>query len=124
MSVSSDEGQQEISKEGLLDNNSEIAFNRDEAKITTTSVSYDGVGGYNVEATLDFHGFTNTVDMKLLYTGSTFFGEDSGLHGAPFSVAGFVGTFEFNALTDFGIESSNIADRVVVRCNIQFKKPG
>ena len=96
----------------------------DEAKITSTSVSYDGQGGYNVTATLDFHGFQNSVDMKLIYTGSTFFGEDSGLHGAPFSVAGFVGTFEFNALTDFGIESSNIADRVVVRCNMQFKKPG
>ena len=95
----------------------------DFATLTSESVSYDGTGGYDVDATLDFHGFSHTVTMKMVYTGSTFFPEESGIHGAPFTVAGFVGTFEFNALTDFGIETDNIADRVVVRCNMQFKKP-
>ena len=96
----------------------------DEAKITTNSVTFDGVGGYDVDATLDFHGYSQPVFMKLVYSGSTFFAEDSGIHGAPFTVVGFAGTFEFNALSDFGIESDNIADRVLVSCNIQFKKPG
>lgn len=97
---------------------------RDEAVLTSKSVQFDGKGGYYVAADFDFHGRIAEVDVNLTYIGSSRFDENSGLFGAPFSVAGFTGTFEFNALSDYLIESSNIADRVVVRCNLQFKKPG
>lgn len=97
---------------------------RDEAVLTSKSVQFDGNGGYNVVADFDFHGRIAEVDLHLTYAGLTHFDENSGLFGAPFSVAGFSGTFEFNALSDYLIESSNIADRVVVRCNLQFKKSG
>ena len=96
----------------------------DEAIFTSKSVSFDGSGGYEVLADLDFHGVTSEVIMKLSYIGSTRFDESSGLHGAPFTVAGFNGEFEFQAKSIFGIESSNISDRVLVRINAQYKKAG
>ena len=96
----------------------------DTAYLTSKSVELDGSGGYLVTCDFNFHGVEDEVVMKLEYSGTTRFDENSGMRNAPFSVAGLVGTFEFNALSVFGIESSNIADRVVVRVNAQFKKPG
>lgn len=97
---------------------------RDDAVFTSKSVAFDGVGGYLVVGDLDFHGRTDEITMQLNYLGSTRFDESSGLRGTPFSVAGFVGEFEFNAKSVFGIESSNIADRISVKINAQYKKPG
>lgn len=96
----------------------------DEAVLASKSVVKDGKGGYNVVADLSFHGFVKEVQMKLTYTGITFFDVDSGLNGTPFSLAGFTAEFEFNAISDFGIASANIADKVLVRINAQFKKAG
>lgn len=98
--------------------------NRDEAIFTSRSVAFDNVGGYMVVGDLDFHGMVDEVTMKLHYLGSTFFDESSGLSGSPFTVAGFAGEFEINAKSIFGIESANIADRVTIKVNAQYKKPG
>ena len=96
----------------------------DTAKFVTTSIEFDDLGGYNAKANLTFHGFTKEVPVKIHYIEKTRFDENSGLNGAPFSIAGLTGQFEFNAKTDFGIESANIADRVRVIVNAQFKKAG
>lgn len=96
----------------------------DTARFTSRTVALDGKGGYIVTAELDFHGVKKDVTMQLNYVPISFFDVDSGLNGAPFYIAGFTGQFEFNALSDFGIVSPNIADRVVVKLNAQFKKAG
>jgi len=95
----------------------------DEALLVSKSVSFDNNGGYNVVADLTFHGVTSEVDVKLNYAGITSFDENSGIFGAPLNLSGFTAEFQFNALTTFGIESSNIADVVNVKLNMQFKQP-
>lgn len=97
---------------------------KDAAIFTSREVSLDGRGGYLVVGDLDFHGIVDEVSMKLTYLGSTHFDESSGLRGTPFTVAGFSGTFEFNAKSVFGIQSDNVSDRIAVTINAQFKKSG
>lgn len=96
----------------------------DTAKFQSTSIEFDNLGGYTARANLTFHGFTKEVPVRLRYTKATYFDANSGLSGAPFYISGLTGEFEFNAKTDFGIVSSNIADRVRVKINAQFKKAG
>lgn len=91
----------------------------DEAVFTSTSAEFDGEGGYIIEGTLDFHGASGPVTMKLDYLGSTYFPE--GRNG-PYTVAGFSGEFEFLAKSDYGIESGSISDLVTVKVNAQFRK--
>ncbi|MDX1685496.1 MAG: YceI family protein [Saprospiraceae bacterium] len=95
----------------------------DEATFESTEVTEDGKGGYNVTGTLTFHGVTSPVTGTLEYVGTTFFDENSGVRNAPLNVSGFIVEFEFMAKSVFGIESSNIADRVRVIASGQFKKP-
>ncbi len=95
----------------------------DEATLVSKSVAFDNNGGYNVKADLTFHGVTSEVDFKLNYSGITFFDEGSGVFGAPLNLVGFTGEFQMNAKSIFGIESSNIADLVTVKINMQFKQP-
>lgn len=94
-----------------------------EATLVSKSVSFDNNGGYNAKADLTFHGVTSEVDVKLNYAGITFFDEGSGIFGAPLNLAGFTAEFQMNAKSIFGIESSNIADLVTVKLNMQFKQP-
>lgn len=108
---------------GCLQNTFGVAT-QDTAYLTSKKVELDGKGGYIVTADLNFHGVVSEVIMKLSYSGITRFDENSGLGGAPFSVAGLSGEFEMNALSVFAISSTSIADRVIVRVNAQFKKPG
>ncbi|MBK8193225.1 MAG: YceI family protein [Lewinellaceae bacterium] len=96
----------------------------DTARLTSKKFELDGKGGYIVTAELDFHGVKKDVTMQLNYTPMTHFDVDSGISGAPYAVAGLTGQFEFNAKSDFLIVSPNIADRVVIKLNAQFKKPG
>lgn len=96
----------------------------DTAKFVTTSIDFDDLGAYNGKANLTFHGVTKEVPVKITYIKTTRFDENSGLSGAPFSIAGLRGEFEMNAISDFGIVSANIADRVRIIVNTQFKKNG
>lgn len=93
----------------------------DEAVFISKSVVFDETDatGYIVTGDLTFHGITNEVIMKLTYLGTDLLD----LRGTPTNVAGFEAQFEINALTVFGIESGNIADRVVININGQFKQP-
>ena len=95
----------------------------DQASFTSTSISEDGMGGYDIEGELTFNGVTSTVFGKMEYIGTTLFDENSGVFGAPLNVAGFVIEFEFSAKSVFNIESGNIADRVKVIASGQFKQP-
>lgn len=102
---------------GCLQNTFEAAVN-DTARITSKAFEYDGVGGFNVTADLDFHGVRKEVFGKAHYTGATHIEGTS-----PFTLSGFTLKFEFNALSDFLIVSTNIADRVVVNINCTFRLP-
>ena len=110
--------------QGCLLNTFGVSTISDTARLTSKSMELDGKGGYIVTAELDFHGLKKDVTMQLNFTGTTHFDADSGISGAPYSVAGLTGQFEFNAISDFAISSPNIADRIVVKLNAQFKKPG
>lgn len=93
----------------------------DEAVFTSTSVAFDenDPTGYIVTGDLTFHGVTDEVIVKLNYVGTDLLD----LRGVLTNVAGFQAQFEFNAKSIFGIESNNIADRVVINVSSQFKQP-
>ena len=93
----------------------------DLAVFESTSVVFDETDatGYIVTGNLTFHGVTSDLEMKLNYLGTDLLD----LRGTPTNVAGFEGQFEFNAKSVFGIESSNIADRVVINVNAQLRQP-
>lgn len=104
--------------QGCLLNTFGIATTGDTARLTSKSIEFDNLGGYDAVAELDFHGVKKDVMMKLIYTDSTHIAATN-----PYSVAGLTAQFEFNAKSDFGIISNNISDRVVIKMNLQFKKP-
>lgn len=90
------------------------------AKIKTTKVELSTTDkGYIVTADLTFHGVTKPVTLKLDYAGSTNLTSST---GAPYKLAGLSGQFQINAQSDFGIASTNIADKVVIKINCNFKK--
>jgi len=92
------------------------------AKIKSKSISLSTSDkGYIAVCDLSFHGVTKEVTAKLSYSGTNSF--PAGFAGAnPLTLAGFTIEFQFFAKTDFGIVSNNIADKVGVTCNAQFKK--
>jgi polyisoprenoid-binding protein YceI len=93
----------------------------DQAVFTSTSVEFDESDptGYIITGNLTFHGVTSEMVMKLNYLGTNLLD----LRGAPTNVAGLEGQFEINAKSVFGIESTSIADRVVININGQFNQP-
>lgn len=106
--------------DGCLQGTLGTADNPD-ATIVSTSVEKDGVGGYNVTMDLTFHGVTSEVIGKLTYIRAEYFDETSGIRCAPLYIGGFTLEFDFLAKSVFGVESSNIADRMTVKVNIQMK---
>lgn len=90
----------------------------DTARLTSKKVEFDGVGGYIATADFDFHGIKKEVTMQLGFTGISHIDAT-----APYSVGGLTARFEINAKTDYSIVSTNISDRVLIRLNLQFKKP-
>lgn len=78
------------------------------AEFTSTSITYDNDGGYDVEGTMTFHGFTNTINGKLIYLGT-----NRNAAGTR-DYASFSFEFDFLCKTDFGIESGNVADNIHV----------
>jgi polyisoprenoid-binding protein YceI len=93
----------------------------DEAVFASTSVEFDESDptGYIITGNLTFHGVTSEMLMKLNYLGTNLLD----LRGTPTNVAGLEGQFEINAKSVFGIESTSIADRVVININGQFNQP-
>lgn len=84
------------------------------ARIKSTGASLSTTdAGYIVTADFTFNGVTLPITIKLDYVKQTH------IEGTPgLTVAGLEGQFEFNALTNFGIVSTNISDKVIVKMNI------
>ncbi len=87
-----------------------------EAENNALLVSVPGTGrysttdeGYFVDANLTFHGVTKKVVVKLSYAKQT--------DQTTYLMSGITAEFDFLALTDFAIVSTNIDDKVKVRVN-------
>lgn len=91
----------------------------DTARLVSKTVELDGKGGYVATADLTFHGVTKEVKIQLNYSGKTFFPATDPLNS--YWVQGLTGQFEFNAISDFALVTTNIADAVVVKMNILFR---
>lgn len=92
----------------------------DTARLVSKKVEFDGKTGYVVTADFTFHGVTKEVKMQLNYSGKTFFPHATDPLQS-YWVQGLTGQFEFNAISDFALVSTNIADAVVVKLNILFR---
>ena len=88
------------------------------ASFKSTSVKYSETdAGYIALADLTFLGVTKSVSVKLDYV------KQSHFDGAPgYTLSGVQASFVFNALTDFGLVSTNIADQVTVRMEMLLRK--
>ncbi|HEX5152973.1 MAG TPA: YceI family protein [Parafilimonas sp.] len=71
--------------------------------------------GYIVTADFTFHGVTKEVTGKLDYIGKTSIGTDVYEYGLQL-------VFSILAISDFGIESTSIADNVDIKCSGNFKQ--
>lgn len=89
-----------------------------DAIFTSTHVDFDNKGGYIVMGILDFHGITSEVTMTLEYTGTTHVDASN-----PYDIAGLKGQFEMSAITIFGVESTSIDNRVIVKLDMNLRKP-
>jgi polyisoprenoid-binding protein YceI len=86
------------------------------ASIKSTSVKYNTTDSdFLVTADFSFHGVTLPITVKLKYVPQTHI-------ASGYTLAGFTGQFEFKALSEFGIESTNISDKVTVTMNATMKK--
>ena len=87
------------------------------ASLKSTSVEYSTTDdGYIVKANLTFMGFTKEVIGKMYYAKQS----DDGAG----KLSGLLAEFPFLSKTDFGIVSSNIADKVTIKINVTLKKKG
>ena len=84
------------------------------AIIKTTKVEFSTTDkGYIVTADFTFHGVTKSITGKLDYVGKTTSGDND--------VYGLTLKFSILAISDFGIESTSIADNVDIACSANFK---
>jgi polyisoprenoid-binding protein YceI len=89
----------------------------DTAKLVSKSVVLDNKGGYIATCDMTFHGVTKEVKMQLNYSGKTYF-PSAADYKKSYWVQGFTTQFEFKALSEYGLVTTNIADNVVVKMNI------
>jgi len=85
------------------------------ATIKSTSASYHtDDAGYTVLADLTFLGVTKKVTMELYYLGKN--------ETATHNWISFEAEFPFNAISDYGVGSTSVADLVTVNLNLNLKK--
>lgn len=96
-----------------------VHTNTDTAWFASTSTEKYGTG-YLSHGNLTFHGNTKPVDLYFSYSGITEYPSSTG--GASAYKLGFAGQFDMNALSDFGVTSTSIADKVTVKINYNCKK--
>lgn len=86
------------------------------ATLKSTSVQYSTTDeGYVARANLTFHGITKEVTLKMYY--AVQYHDPSG-----FTMAGLTAQYDFLALSDYGISSNNIDDKVTVKINTLLRK--
>lgn len=93
----------------------------EEATFQSTSVEFDGEGGYIVTGEFEFNGTTDVIVGVLKYTGSTLKDRGDQDESNDYYLAGFIMEFDILAKSVHGITSGNIADRVHIICSSQFK---
>jgi len=81
---------------------------------TTNDMTTDN--GYIVKFDFTFHGVTNELTGKLFYDGMNVTGSGP----TAKNNFGFSFNFQFQAISDYGIVSTSIADAVTVKCNAIF----
>ena len=85
------------------------------ATIKSTSASYNtDDAGYTVLADLTFLGVTRSVTMNLEYVGKKEYD--------AYTLISFDADFQFNAISDFGLGSTSVADLVTINLNLNLKK--
>lgn len=92
-------------------------FNEPEnlAVIKSVSAVYNtDDAGYTIDGELTFLGVTHDVTIQLFYLGqSTFTG---------YTLASFEAELTFNAISDFGLNSTSVDDLIKVKINLNLKK--
>ena len=89
------------------------------AKIKTKTIELSTTDkGYIVKFDFTFHGVTKELTGKLFYDGKTVTGSGA----TAKTVYGFSFDFQFLAKSDFLITSSNVADKITVKCNAIFRQ--
>lgn len=74
--------------------------------------------GYVAHGTLNFKGIEADTDLYFRYSGMNITTNSS---GDETTRAGFLGEFDMQALTVFGVTSGSISDLVTVKCNVNAK---
>lgn len=88
------------------------------ATFTSTDVQFDNKGGYIVTGMLNLHGIQSEVTMPMQYVGKTFIDGSN-----PYNLYGLKGEIEIAAQTVFGIESTSIDNRVLIKLDMNFREP-
>lgn len=95
------------------------------AVLKSKSVVYSTTdAGYICTCDLTFHGVTHEVTAKLYYSGTmvTTVANPTATPPVPQKDAiGFHLEFPMNAKTDFALSTTNIADEVMIKCNVTFR---
>jgi polyisoprenoid-binding protein YceI len=89
----------------------------DTAWFNSTSVEYYGTG-YLAKGQLTFKNVTKNVDLFFNYEGEHEYTTSTGTR----TYSGFSGHFYMNAITDFSVSSTSIADQVKVVVNANYRK--
>jgi polyisoprenoid-binding protein YceI len=89
----------------------------DTAWFNSTSVTRYGTG-YIAKGNFAFRGITKEVDLYFNYDGA----HDYTVGATTTTRCGFRGHFSINALSDFGISSTSIADLVKISVNANYRK--
>lgn len=90
----------------------------DFAWFNSTSVSVYG-DGYLAKGDFTFRGVTKTVDLYFNYIGQVDYSDEQ--DGSKIK-GGLTGEFEFLALSDFGVSSTSIADKIKITIGANYKK--
>ncbi len=102
----------------LTDFNTDASFIDESANlavIKSTSASYnDDDAGYTVLADLTFLGNTHGVTMNLEYLGKKEY--------TSYTMISFDAEFEFNAISEFGLGATTVADLATIKLNLNLKK--
>lgn len=84
------------------------------AVIKTVSAAYNTDDeGYTIDGELTFLGKTQDVSIQLFYLGTASY--------TGYEFASFEAEFTFNAISDFGLNSTSVDDLVTVKMNINLK---
>lgn len=92
-----------------------IVANTNVATFTSKSIEIHG-DGYLAKGDFTFNGVSKTEELYFDYLGT------ETISGGDALLAGFYGFLTINAISEYGVNSTNIADKVTIRVEVQLKK--